>query len=135
MTKQDNILENIGFKIKNLRQIHNITQEGMSELLNMSTSNYAKIERGEIDMTIKRLQEIAKVFGVEIAEFVADKTYQNFSTQTVAYGVVANNQGTVHFPPQTDLQGLHKQIEMLDMAVQRLVKRVENIEQRDKKKV
>jgi transcriptional regulator with XRE-family HTH domain len=134
MTKQENILESIGFKIKNFRQVRNITQEGMSELLNMSTSNYAKIERGEIDMTIKRLQEIAKVFGVEVAEFVADKNYQSFTTQTVAYGVVANNQGTVNFPPQTDLPSLQKQVEMLDMAVQRLVKRVESMEQKDKKK-
>ncbi|MFY7789270.1 MAG: helix-turn-helix domain-containing protein, partial [Thermoflexibacteraceae bacterium] len=108
---------------------------GMSELLNMSTSNYAKIERGEIDMTIKRLQEIAKVFGVEVAEFVADKNYQSFTTQTVAYGMVGNNQGsTINCPPQTDLPSLQKQVEMLDMAVQRLVKRVESLEQKDKKK-
>jgi transcriptional regulator with XRE-family HTH domain len=132
MTKTDNLLELIGLKIKNLRQIHNITQEDLAEILAMSASNYAKLERGEVDMTVKRLQEIAKAFGIEIGEFMVEKGSQSFTTQTVSYGVLANNQGTVQFPPDT--QGISKQLEMLDMAVQKLVKRMDTLEGKIKAK-
>ena len=131
MTKTDNLLELIGFKIKNLRQIHNITQEDLAEILAMSASNYAKLERGEVDMTVKRLQEIAKAFGIEIGEFMAEKGNQNFTMQTVSGGVVGN-QGTVQFPPDT--QGISKQLEMLDVAVQKLVKRMDTLEGKMKAK-
>lgn len=133
MTTDKNLLETIGFKIKNLRQIHNITQEGMAEMLKMSSSNYAKLERGEIDMTVRRLQEIAKVFGTEVSNFVSEGNHQSFNTQNATYSVLANNNGTVQFPNPNEIQSFQKQIEMLTQAVQRLVRRVDALEKKGKK--
>ena len=133
MTNEDNILELIGFKIKNLRQVHNLTQDDLAKVLAMSMSNYAKLERGEIDMTVKRLEQIAKAFGIEIGEFIAKKGNQSFTVQTVSGGIVGN-QPTVHFPQNIDIQGISKQVEMLDMAVQKLVRRMDTLEGRMKAK-
>ena len=44
-----------------LRLEKNLTQEQMSEKLNLSTSAYCKIEYGETDLTLTRLDKIAKV--------------------------------------------------------------------------
>ena len=47
-----------------LRLEKNLTQEQMSEKLNLSTSAYCKIEYGETDLTLTRLDKIAKVLGI-----------------------------------------------------------------------
>ena len=46
---------NIGENIKKVRELKNITREHLADNLNMSLSNYSKIERSEIDITIARL--------------------------------------------------------------------------------
>ena len=53
-------MENIGDNIKKFRELKNITREQMASDLEMSLSNYSKIERNEIDLTISRIQKIAQ---------------------------------------------------------------------------
>ena len=50
-----------GQQLQLLRLEKNLTQEQMSEKLNLSTSAYCKIEYGETDLTLTRLDKIAKV--------------------------------------------------------------------------
>ena len=49
-------------KIKTLRTSKNWTQEKMAEMLAMSTNGYANIERGETELTLQKLEQIAKLF-------------------------------------------------------------------------
>lgn len=53
-----------GQQLQLLRLEKNLTQEQMSEKLNLSTSAYCKIEYGETDLTLTRLDKIAKVLGI-----------------------------------------------------------------------
>ncbi len=55
--------------IKKIRELKNLTREHVADELNMSTSGYGKIERGEVDLTISKLNKIAKVLDVSI-EFI-----------------------------------------------------------------
>ena len=55
--------------IKKIRELKNLTREHVADELNMSTSGYGKIERGEVDLTISKLNKIAKVLDVTI-EFI-----------------------------------------------------------------
>ncbi len=128
MTNEENLLETIGFKIKTMRQSRSLTQEGMAELLNMSHSNYAKLERGEIDMTLKRLQEIAKVFGTPAQHFIPQENNPNYTNSNNNHAFVVHNQGTIQIP--VELETLRKQVEMLDQAVQRLTKRLDTVEKK-----
>jgi transcriptional regulator with XRE-family HTH domain len=133
MTNNENLLETIGFKIKTLRQSRSLTQEGMAELLNMSHSNYAKLERGEIDMTIKRLQEIAKIFGESAQNFIPNETNTNYTNCSNNHTcVVGHNQGTIQIP-STELDALRKQMEMFDQALQRMNKKLESMEKQSTK--
>lgn len=130
MTNEENLLETVGFKIKTMRQSRNLTQEGMAELLNMSHSNYAKLERGEIDMTLKRLQEIAKVFGTPAQQFIPQENTANYTNSNNNHAfVVSHNQGTIQIPVG-ELEALRKQVEMLDQAVQRFSKRLDFLEKK-----
>jgi transcriptional regulator with XRE-family HTH domain len=55
--------------IRKIRELKNLTREHVAEELKMSMSGYGKIERGEVDLTVSKLIEIAKVLDVSI-EFI-----------------------------------------------------------------
>ena len=55
-------------KIKQLRELKNYTQEHMATQLGLSTRAYSKIESGETQLTINRLNEISRILGIEPME-------------------------------------------------------------------
>jgi transcriptional regulator with XRE-family HTH domain len=55
-------------QLKTIRKLRNFTQETVAEKLGISTYSYAKIERGETDVKYSRLQQIAKIMGIELEE-------------------------------------------------------------------
>ena len=57
-------------RIREMRERENWTQDYMAEQLGMSENGYAKIERGESNLSLKRLQQIADIFEVESAELL-----------------------------------------------------------------
>ncbi len=59
----------LGQKIRKIRQARDFTQDNMAYELGITKGAYSKIEREESNISIKRLEEIAKVLGVEVADF------------------------------------------------------------------
>jgi len=55
-------------RIKVFRTFKGWTQEKMAEKLGMSVIGYGNIERGDTDATLSKLEEIAKVLGIELHE-------------------------------------------------------------------
>ena len=58
----------VGHRLQMLRMEKNLTQEQMGEKLNLSTSAYCKIEYGETDLTLTRLNKIAEVLNMSALE-------------------------------------------------------------------
>jgi len=58
-------------KLKLIRSSKNWTQEDMAEKLDISTHAYAKIERGETNVNLSRLEQIAEVVEMELWELFA----------------------------------------------------------------
>lgn len=58
------MLENINSNIKHLRELNELTQEYIASQLNISTRAYSKIETGETQLTLKRLNEISEILNV-----------------------------------------------------------------------
>ena len=54
----------VGQRLQLLRLEKDLTQEQMGEKLNLSTSAYCKIEYGETDLTLTRLNKIADALGM-----------------------------------------------------------------------
>jgi transcriptional regulator with XRE-family HTH domain len=60
----------LGEKITLMRTLKGLTQEEMAEKLSMSTTGYAKIERGETKLQNPRLDKIADVLGIELSDLL-----------------------------------------------------------------
>jgi transcriptional regulator with XRE-family HTH domain len=67
-------------KIKQIRELKNFTQEYMAQQLGLSTRAYSKIETGETQLTINRLNEISAILQVQPMEVLGfdDKKVFNF---------------------------------------------------------
>jgi transcriptional regulator with XRE-family HTH domain len=83
----------IGKKIKKLRELRNITQEHMAEKLDTTQQNYSRWEKGEIELTVSRLEQIAKVLDMkpeDIFSFdekiVFNNNYCNFNDNSTGIG-------------------------------------------------
>ena len=57
-------------KIRKIREAKDWSQEQMAEKLNMSLNGYAKIERGETKLYLDKLEQIAKVFDIDVVELM-----------------------------------------------------------------
>ena len=57
-------MNQVNVNIRRIRELMGLTREHVASELNMSPSGYAKIERGEVDLTISRLLDISKVLNV-----------------------------------------------------------------------
>lgn len=57
-------------KIRSLRKEHDLSQRAMAEKLDMSVNGYSKIERGETELNMQRLKQIAEVFNISPHELI-----------------------------------------------------------------
>ena len=100
----------------------------MSEKLNLSTSAYCKIEYGETDLTLTRLNKIAEVLNMSALELfnkIDGNVYVN-NSGTIGTNIgVAKDCSSVHIEAADDLRELIKaNSRLLDM----LYKRIELLE-------
>lgn len=64
-------------KIRVMREINQWSQEEMAEKLAMSANGYAKIERGQTNISIDKLKQIAQIFNIDMVDLITnqDKTF------------------------------------------------------------
>jgi transcriptional regulator with XRE-family HTH domain len=56
--------------IRTIREMKDLTRDYVAAELQMSTSGYGKIERGEIDLTLSKLSKICTIFGVSMTDLM-----------------------------------------------------------------
>lgn len=82
----------ISEKIKNIRELKNLTQEYVAKKLDMTQAGYSKLESGKTDITFSQLEDIAKVLGVSVEDLIAfdnQKFFHSFNN------VKGNNNGSI----------------------------------------
>lgn len=119
----------VGQRLQLLRLERNLTQEQMSEKLNLSTSAYCKIEYGETDLTLTRLNKIADVLNMSAVELftrIEGDTYNNYPKD---YGRVwiTRDSSIVNVDNNDDLRELVKSNSRL---IEVLLKRIEDLEKK-----
>lgn len=75
--------KNTGKKLQLLRIERQLTQEKMSEKLHLSTSAYCKIEYGDTDLTLTRLNKIAQIFNLSpfnLFKIICEDTFLDKNT-------------------------------------------------------
>jgi transcriptional regulator with XRE-family HTH domain len=63
------IQEIIGDNLKYYRYMSNLSQEKFYEKLGLNPKYYASVERGEINVTVEFLNNLAKILNIDIREF------------------------------------------------------------------
>ena len=102
-------------KIKQIRELKNFTQEYVATQLGLTTRAYSKIESGETQLTINRLNEISGILGVEPMEVLGFDDQQVFNNckQEGNFG----NFGTYNTVSEKLIQQYEKTIQVLEDEV------------------
>ena len=58
-------------KVRLFRELNQWSQEEMAERTNMSVAGYAKIERGETNISLHKLKQIASVLQIDLLDLVS----------------------------------------------------------------
>jgi transcriptional regulator with XRE-family HTH domain len=70
--------------IRKFRELKSITRETLADELGMSLSGYSKLERGEVEITLSRINKIAQILEVSLEQLLNFDASQVFN--------VSNNQ-------------------------------------------
>ena len=109
------IEERVILNIRKLRELRMMSRAEMANELALSLSGYGRLERGEIEMTLTRLKNIAEILNVNIAELF------DFEPSDV---LKKNLDKTQKFGPNSpkDLQQHYREkyVAMLEMELERL---------------
>lgn len=120
-------LTKIGKKIYEKRKEKRLTQEQLGELLGMTSSGYAKIERGLSNFSISRLVEVAKKLDVELGDILQEKETTIFINSDFG-----NNKGQITVNQPTEIELLKSAFTDLQKAMSMIVEKLEILEQKEK---
>jgi transcriptional regulator with XRE-family HTH domain len=115
----------IGQRIKKIRELRNFSQQHMADKLNIKQQTYSKMETGEIDFPVSRLQDLAVALEIKPEEiFMFDEkamfsnNYWTFSDNAVGIGQqgIAENERKQYEARIADLQ---KEIDRLHTLLEK----------------
>lgn len=85
-----------GNKIKKIREYKDYTQEYMAQRLGISITAYGKIERDETEMTLTRLDDIAKILEIDSRQILDFDEKNIFNIQNGNNAAIGNNNAVYH---------------------------------------
>ena len=100
-------------KLKQLRELKNYTQEYVATQLGLTTRAYSKIESGETQLTINRLNEISTILGIDPMEALGFD-HQNIFNNCTQEGNIGVNHINI---PDKLLEQYEKRIHQLESEV------------------
>nr|WP_295926944.1 helix-turn-helix transcriptional regulator [uncultured Dyadobacter sp.] len=65
-----NVTSNLSEKIRQIRLQKGLSQENMADMLGLSTTAYGDIERGRTELSVSRLENVAKLLDVQLPELL-----------------------------------------------------------------
>ena len=107
------MIEHPEIKLKNLRELKNFTQEHIAQQLGLTTRAYSKIESGETQLTINRLNEISAILGVDPIEALGFD-HQNIFNNCTQEGNIGINH--INLPDKL-IEQYEKRIQQLESEV------------------
>lgn len=101
------MINQVGERIRAIRENKKLTQANMAEELGMTSSAYSKIERNSINIPLNRLFQIAEILEINIADLFEEKTPSSAKTIT-----------TCSFATKDDIKALSKSIDGLTKKIE-----------------
>jgi len=106
-------MNNIGQKIKKIREIKGFKQDYMADNLEITQQSYSNIESNKIDVSFSKIEQIAKLFGMRLEDLLTfdERVVFNLNAQHTS----ASNTGDIHNNnfPQELKQLYEEQIQLL----------------------
>ena len=90
-------------KIRLIRESKGLTQEDVAKKLDISVNSYGDIERGNTNLKLNRLEQIAEILGVQLPELVDSTEEGNLNicfNKQVKQRDVYFNSSTIEFEKQ-----------------------------------
>lgn len=122
----DTLEKQIGKKIKLFRTIKGWSRQQAADLLEVSLTAYGSIERGETNISIARLEKIAKIFEIALTDLLGstEKNVFNFAQENNR----KCNNWQVASLPDSELNLKHE-LEKSQLIQQAQAEKIENLEQ------
>lgn len=76
-----NIASNLSEKIRQIRLQKGLSQENMADMLGLSTTAYGDLERGRTELSVSRLENIAKLLDVPLSELLGFESLSMSETE------------------------------------------------------
>jgi len=113
------IVKDIGARVKELRELSDISTELVAKELNMGTSDYIKYETGEKDISVSILYKISQVLNVDMSLLVSgEETRMNiFSITRNGKGVPIEKREDYICENLAD-RFIHKKLETMTVTVE-----------------
>jgi transcriptional regulator with XRE-family HTH domain len=112
------LLQEIGERIRMVRLAKKLSQENVAEMLGLTVTSYGKIEQGKSDISISRLQDIAKTLDIDMGEILRSTSGSVFISCTGTY----QGNGTVTVQSQQD------EITIIKSTLAEILRRLEALE-------
>ena len=107
------MIQQAELKLKQLRELKNLTQEHIATQLGLSTRAYSKIESGETQLTIARLNEISKILEIDPIEVLGFDHQQIFNNCSKEGNIGINH---INIPEKL-IEQYEKRIQQLESEV------------------
>lgn len=115
----------IGYKIKGIRELKNLTQEYMAEQLDISQAAYSKLEKGTTKISQDKLHKIAEVLEVN-PEDITD--FDNKRVLNSINNVKGNNSGNINYNDQDIIRKLYEdKIALLEKLLSKAEEEIERL--------
>jgi transcriptional regulator with XRE-family HTH domain len=108
-------------KIRTIRQLKGWSQEEIAHRLNMSVSGYGSIERGETDVNLSRLENIAKIFEIDLSELF------NLNEKNIFVG--DHNQHISQINSSSNAKELQHELEKSHLIIEQQTKEINYLKQ------
>jgi transcriptional regulator with XRE-family HTH domain len=107
-------MNDLGTKIRKLRQLNKISQEELAIKLNIAQTSISNIEAGKTVPDFFIMDKICKEFNVDFDYFLESKQTYNVKKNI---GVVIGNNETVNMLPEGILENIMKRLENVEAIV------------------
>ncbi len=107
------MIQQAELKLKQIRELKNLTQEHIATQLGLSTRAYSKIESGETQLTISRLNEISKILEIDPIEVLGFDHQQIFNNCSQEGNIGINH---INIPEKL-IEQYEKRIQQLESEV------------------
>jgi transcriptional regulator with XRE-family HTH domain len=120
-------LTNFSKVVKNLRHEKGFSQEAMAYEIGMSPSGYGKIERGETDLTISKIDKIAACFGLAATSIIGIVNQQdNIDLNTDSKNLSKEQLFEAYETLRVTVLQLQENVSILTERISNLEKRIAN---------